>query len=269
MHNGLRELRSRVVLCAALAAVLTVGLCAPPPAESDDGRTVFMREEFDSLGQWKPLKFRKISNMSTYTLERINEKESCLRAQSSNSASGMVWKGEFDVYEHPGIQWRWKISNTYEKGDAATKGGDDYPMRIYVMFKYDPADPQVKRKFNYGLARLLYGEYPPYTSLIYIWANRQHQKRYIPNPYTSEAMMVPLRSGSGLAGQWLVENVNILDDYRAAFGTDPPRKASLAFMNDSDNTGESSESWIDWIQIFRPEENLEENGQSRMENGKK
>jgi hypothetical protein len=69
--------------------------------------------------------------------------------------------------------------------------------------------------------------------------------------------MVPLRSGPGLAGRWLTEERNILEDYRQAFGEDPPAVAGLAFMNDSDNTGESSVSWIDWIEIFRYAENPE------------
>ena len=149
------------------------------------------------------------------------------------------------------IRWRWKVSNVYSSGNALTKKGDDYPLRIYVMFKYDTKDPNVKKKFKYGLGKLLYGEYPPYSSLNYIWANREHSLRFIPNPYVKEAMMVPIRSGSTLTGQWLEEKRNILDDYRAAFGTDPPARAGLAFMNDSDNTGESSESWIDWIEIYK------------------
>ena len=78
--------------------------------------------------------------------------------------------------------------------------------------------------------------------------------------------MIPLRSGSGLVGQWLEEERNILKDYREAFGKDPPTKAGLAFMNDSDNTGEASVSWIDYIEIFRPAENLEENREWGMEN---
>ena len=102
----------------------------------------------------------------------------------------MIWNGEFDVYEHPMIRWRWKVSNVYIKGNALQKSGDDYPMRIYVMFKYDTKDPHVKKKFKYGLAKFLYGKYPPYTSLNYIWANREHQQRFIPNPFEKEVMML-------------------------------------------------------------------------------
>jgi len=239
---------------AAIAILIPGVWCATTPATGDSLQSVIFREDFDSLDQWKPLKFKTIRNLSTYTLDPQSDKESYVKAQSSNSASGMVWQGEFDVYENPMIRWRWKVSNVYVKGNALQKAGDDYPMRIYVMFKYDPRDHRVKRKFKYGLAKSLYGKYPPYTTLTYIWANREARQRFIPNPFAKETMMVPLRSGSDLAGQWLEEECNILKDYREAFGVDPPAKAGLAFMNDSDNTGEASESWIDWIEIYREEE---------------
>jgi hypothetical protein len=245
---------------AALAVLHAVAWSAPALAEDAARHQVLLREEFDTLDQWKPLKFRKIDNMSTYTVERQGNGDRYVRAQSSSSASGMVWQGQFNVYDHPRIRWRWKVSNALERS------GDDYPMRIYVMFKYDPGDPKVRKKFKYGLAKLLYGEYPPYRSLNYIWSNREHGQPYIPNPFAKEAVMAPLRAGPELTGKWLEEERDILADYREAFGEDPPAMAGLAFMNDSDNTGESSESWLDWIQIFRPSENLEENGELIMEN---
>ena len=166
------------------------------------------------------------------------------------------------------IRWRWKVSNVYSKGDALTKKGDDFPLRIFIMFKYDLEDPNVKKKFKYGLGKLLYGKYPPYASINYIWANREHEQPFIPNSYARESMMVPLRWGNDLAGQWLPEERNIVEDYREAFGTDPPARAGLAFMNDSDNTGESSESWIDYIEISRFPEDSQEKGEREKDKGK-
>ena len=46
------------------------------------------------------------------------------------------------------------------------------------------------------------------------------------------------------------QEVNILEDYKAAFGKDPPEIASIAIMNDSDNTKESSISYVDYIVIY-------------------
>jgi hypothetical protein len=266
MSMSVKHHRSRLgLLFATAAAVLMTAaggvLFTLISAEGSPSESILFREEFNTLDRWKPLKFKKVRNLSDYTLDLQANKECYLRAHSSGSASALVWQGEYDVYEYPKVRWRWKVSNIYTRGNAFEKSGDDYPMRIYVMFKYDPEDPNVKRKFKYGLGKFLYGEYPPYKSLTYIWANRDPGRQYFPNPYTGDAMMIPLRSGPALAGHWLTEEVNVLEDYRTAFGTDPPRMAGLAIMNDSDDTGESSESWIDYIEIFRSTEDLTGNGE--------
>ena len=182
--HSLRPLRASRSVRAALILIVIIsgvsGEAAPAGADSPD--PVIFREDFDSLDRWEPLKFSKIENMCTYTLDPQADKTCYVKAQSSDSASGMVWQGEFNVYDHPMIRWRWRVSNVYTRGNALTKKGDDYPLRIYVMFKYDREDPNVKKKFKYGLGKLLYGEYPPYASINYIWANREHEQQFIPNP---------------------------------------------------------------------------------------
>lgn len=41
--------------------------------------------------------------------------------------------------------------------------------------------------------------------------------------------------------------INILDDYKTAFGTDPPAQAKLAVMGNTDNTDGSATGYIDYI----------------------
>jgi hypothetical protein len=55
--------------------------------------------------------------------------------------------------------------------------------------------------------------------------------------------------GSARAGRWVEERVNVLADYRAAFGADPPSGAGIAIMADADNTGESAVSFVDFIEV--------------------
>jgi hypothetical protein len=62
---------------------------------------------------------------------------------------------------------------------------------------------------------------------------------------------VVLRAGKAGQGTWVAEEVNILKDYRAAFGNDPPAVAGVAVMNDSDNTGEASVSWLADLEVYR------------------
>ncbi len=207
-------------------------------------------ETFGSIDEWEQQLFPRIKEVSSYTLEKAGS-ENYLRAESSASASGLRWKGEFDPYRYPVLRWRWKVTRIYEKGNALTKSGDDYPIRLYVMFKYDPGDPAVKKSLKYSLAKLLYGKYPPHSSLDYIWANREYSDEFIPNAYTRKSMMIPIQMGSKDVGKWITNEVNVIDDYRRAFGANPPGKASIAVMNDSDNTGEESVSYIDFIEILR------------------
>lgn len=213
-------------------------------------KTFLLREEFNDLETWRPLYFPKIRQHSQYTIVR-DSAGSFLKAESNASASGMIYKKEFNVYDYPKMRWRWKVSNIYKKGDETTKAGDDYPIRIYIIFKYDPENASFGQRLKYGFAKKLYGEYPPQSSLNYIWANRKHAERYITNAYAHEAKMVLLEAGEEKTGIWVDEEIDILDDYQKAFGEKPPAIASIAVMNDSDNTAEHSESFVDYIEVYR------------------
>ncbi len=96
---------------------------------------VFLKEDFNDLENWTPLYFPKIEKHSSYTIEILGE-EKYLKAKSYSSASGLISKKEFNPYDFPLIKWRWKVDNIYKKGDATQKKGDDYPIRIYILFKY-------------------------------------------------------------------------------------------------------------------------------------
>ena len=212
--------------------------------------TILFREDFNTLDNWRPLTFPKISKHSTYTIE-TDKDNAFLRAESNASASGIIYKKEFNVYDYPKVRWRWKISNVYAKGNELSKSGDDYPIRIYVIFKYDPDIAAFGQKIKYGLAKKIYGEYPPHSSLNYIWANRKHAERIITNAFVDEAKMVLLEAGAEKVNRWIEEEIDILDDYQKAFGTKPPAIASIAIMNDSDNTGERSVSYVDYIEVYK------------------
>lgn len=211
---------------------------------------LFLDERFQTLNRWQPLTFPKIARHSSYTLDQCG-KAPCLRMESRNAASALVLKEAFNVFAFPRLSWRWRISNVYAKGDSRTKEGDDYPARLYVMFAYDPGSASLGKQMQYGLAKAIYGQYPPDSSISYIWDNQVTTAPFIVNAYTDEARMIPVSAGPEKAGVWQEYSVDIVRDYRAAFGHDPPATASLAVMIDSDNTGESAEAWIEYIRLSR------------------
>ena len=235
-------------LMLIMLMLLPTGL--PSSALGADSRDVLFREDFNNLDNWKPFLFPKKKKPSTYTIER-NGREHILRAESNASASAIVNKDSFNVYEHSLVKWRWKVTTVYKNGDARSKKGDDYPIRVYIMFEYDPEQAGTFEKMKYGLVKSLYGEYPPHSSLSYVWANKDEPEKFLRSPYTDKAMMVLLEKGPQKVGVWQDEEINILEDYQQAFGVKPPARARMAIMNDSDNTGESSVSYMEYIEIFK------------------
>ncbi len=238
-------------MCRNFLTYNLILLCisVPSQAYSEEGKFL-LREDFDNLNSWKPLYFPKIEKHTSYTIES-NGSESYLKAESNASASAVLYTKEFNIYQYSRMRWRWKVENVYRNGDAKTKSGDDYPLRIYIVFKYDPEKAGLLERLKYNAARLIYGKYPPHSSLNYIWANREHGETIITNAYAEKAKMILLQKGDSNIGKWLIHDVNVIEDYEEAFGEKPPPIASIAIMNDSDNTGEKSISYLDYIEVYR------------------
>jgi hypothetical protein len=229
--------------------VLLLLVLVAAPVRAGEEKVLF-REDFRDLENWRPLFFPKIPKHSVYTVETQGDRHH-LKAESSGSASGLVFKKEFNVYDYPRIRWRWKVDNVYRNWDGRTKQGDDYPIRVYILFKYDPNRAGFVDKVKYNAAKLIYGEYPPHSTLNYVWASKTFPERIITSPYTGQAKLILLEKGGENVGKWVVEEVNVTDDYEKAFGEKPPVTASLAIMNDSDNTGESAVSYVELIEVYR------------------
>ena len=153
-----------------------------------------------------------------------------LHATSSAAASGLIKQLEFDPNQYPRLQWRWKIEAVLASGDARTKEGDDYAARIYVIFPH-----WIK---------------PLTCTINYIWANRLPKGEALPNSYFSRAMMLAVESGNQRAGEWILEERNLVEDYRRLFGEDPPLAGAIAIMTDTDNTGEHAQAWYDDIRLL-------------------
>jgi len=191
---------------------------------------------------WEPLKFRKIERHTRYRLVADGD-QTVLAAQSRQSASGLIRRVSIDLRTTPYFNWRWKVTRVYSQGDATRKDGDDYPAIIYITFAYDPERVGFLERAKFEAARLVYGETPPMAVLNYIWANRVPRGSFVPNAYTSRAIMIAIQSGPALAGRWITEKRNVYADYKKAFGREPTAITGVAIMTDTDNTGESGQAW--------------------------
>jgi len=180
-----------------------------------------------------------------YTWTKENNK-AYVKATSRDTASGLYYKIEYDPQQYPFITWEWKVDNIINSGDASQKSGDDYGARIYVVFP----------SFFFWNTK----------AINYIWANKLPQNLAVPNPYTSNNIMISVESGTANIGKWIIETRNVYEDYIRFFGEKPPTIAAIAIMTDTDNTGESaSASYGPILVCSRDPIVLSENSESAAE----
>ncbi|OZG71716.1 hypothetical protein BTA51_18915 [Hahella sp. CCB-MM4] len=191
---------------------------------------------------WKPVFFPKISQHTRYRIVKDGD-VIAVEANADRSASGIIREIEYSVSEFPILQWSWKISSVYERGDFTKKSGDDYPARVYITFDSSGVELSWWEKLQVKSYELIYGETPPLATLSYIWANRGKVGTIVDNPYTGRVKMVLVNSGNDQAGRWVSQERNLREDFVAAFGYEPPPVSAIAIMTDGDNTQSSTTSW--------------------------
>ncbi|MEO5631400.1 MAG: DUF3047 domain-containing protein [Nitrospiraceae bacterium] len=185
---------------------------------------------------WKPLTFKKIPKHTSYEVVKDGG-VTIVKAVSEASASGLIKSVAIDPKEYPIVRWRWKIDNVLQHSDVALKAGDDFPARLYITFEYDPGRVNFGKKLKFKAGQVLFGDIP-IAALNYIWETKTPIGTIVENAYTDFAKMVVVESGTQNVGIWIDEERNIYEDYKKAFGEEPPMINGVAIMSDTDNTKE-------------------------------
>lgn len=210
-------------LLQALTCCLLLAL--NPMATADTGKIIIDDYQDGLDANWQTKSF---AGETEYKVEK-NDNLPTIHATSQNAASGLFYKIEYDPRQYPILSWSWKISHVLKKGDARRKEGDDYAARIYVVFP----------SWLFWKTR----------AINYVWANTLPREEMIANAFTANAMMIAVRSGPSETGRWLNEERNVYDDFKRAFGEEPPPVGAIAIMTDTDNTGETASAWYGPISI--------------------
>lgn len=202
---------------------------------------------------WQPFNPAPKAKPTRYVVERDGGEE-VIRAEADGSMSGLIRRLRIDPARTPMLRWRWRIARPLKIADMATKAGDDYAARLYVLFDYDPARLDFGTRTRLALAKLLYGVEVPAAALNYVWDNRYPVGTLRANAYTDRARMIVVESGADRAGQWVTVTRDIEADFRAAFGEDAPPVVGIAIATDTDNTGEQATAWYGDIRFLTREE---------------
>jgi hypothetical protein len=123
----------------------------------------------------------------------------------------------FRLHDYPLLSWRWRVAELPAGGDEREADTNDSAAGVYVVFK---------GSFGGLLPRVL----------KYVWSAREPTGMALPSPRYANARIVVLESGPTDRGTWKTEMVNVAEDYRRFFQSEPPDPEGIALLTDADNT---------------------------------
>lgn len=211
-----RTLLSLSMLCALLSSPLSHASELPAGFLDTD------------LSSWKE---RSFVGATQYAIQTEGGKP-VLQATTDKTASLLYKEQTVEIADTPILDWEWKIESVYDIENEKLKSGDDYPARLYVAAKTGPLPWQT-------------------IAINYVWSSNEPVGSSWPNPYTKNAIMVVVQSGSALSGQWVSNRRNVVDDFKSFFGKDVKQIPGFAIMVDGDNTAQSGTAYFGRI-AFSP-----------------
>lgn len=240
----------------ALAAAL-VAACATGPAPPPDEIHLPAVGRFSSAqpGDVLPSGWRvwQLSGLKRPTEYRLvdHQGRTVVFARARSAASGLVFPVSIDPQEYPYLQWHWNVPALIHRADNTQRATEDSPARIVIAFDGDRSKLPLEERLFADQFRLFTKQEFPYALLMYIWENRAPVGTVIDNLHTSRIKMIVADSGDANVGVWREETRNVYEDFRRAFGEDPPRIRSVGIMTDSDNTGADAEAYYGDITFLR------------------
>lgn len=199
--------------CKITVFTILILLSTAVRAEETSEKLMIGHFSSGSLEHWEAKEFKG----QTYYQLIDHEGTRVLKAESTDSASGLFKKQRIDLQKTPVMNWRWRIENRLGAINEQAKSGDDYAARVYVVV-------------SGGLA------FWRTRAINYVWASASPKDKIWPNAFAGDnAMMIALRSSSDQTGVWHTEKRNILIDLKQQFGEDIAYIDAVAIMTDTDN----------------------------------
>ena len=236
------------------ALFLTIIISISPVQEinnfEEDSSEYVINEEFSNLDNWENFQFSGNKNPTKFTVVK-DSNFTYLKIVSDSSASGLIHKNQFNPNQYPVLSWRWRVNDIIDEADGRTKSGDDYPIRVFVMFDDDSAGTSFWTSIRNSAIKLLYGMEPPESSLCFVWSNRVYNEKFFDSPYSETVKIIPIQMGEAGLKVWFEHRININEQFREVFNRPCPGSAKIAIMADTDNLEVSTRASLDYIRISK------------------
>ncbi len=236
---------AKILLTAGLVVFptfLTVALAADGVAAGAASIPHFSIKAPGSVPQeWAFQPVRGAKQFTRYAYVRDDELgTTVLEAVADAAAGALIYRFDADARISSVLRFKWKPGNLIATSDPRTKAGDDYVARIYITFATDPEHASVQEKAENAVAHMLYGDTPPHAALSYVFTHKAALGTIITSPYTHRVKKIVVDADPNSIGKWKGFVRDVYDDYKRAFGEEPPRISGIAIMVDTDNTGEKA-----------------------------
>lgn len=252
----LRPAHTRLALLAVLAACATGPEPSRPPEAAvagPDPAPFSTAASLDVLpAGWMPYRLARFKKPTDFQLVSFKGTVA-MRATADSSASGLQYATSVDPRDYPVLTWKWMVPELIASANNTLAQVEDSPARVVVAFEGGRDRLPPAEQINYDLAKAMGGNELPYATLMYIWENHLPEGSVITHHFTSRVKMIVAGSGRKDLGDWHEERVNVLEDYRRAFGEEPPRIKSVGIMSDSDNTGTRAVAYFGDLRFQRRE----------------
>jgi hypothetical protein len=160
----------------------------------------------------------------------------------AQSASGLVSRESFKLGKNNILKFKSRINNIFPH-DPHTKKGDDSPLKITLMFEYDPKLASLSDRFMWALLKQKFGSYPPIKTLSFTWVGNDLLTQPYPSPYTDRVWHVPIGHKKDL-NQWSDYQFDLDSICLNIFGSKPQEKFRIGIFADGDNGSLTSKAEI-------------------------
>jgi hypothetical protein len=160
-----------------------------------------------------------------------------LLVESDRSVSLIQMPIDVDLDATPFLSWRWRVEQQAPPSDLGVKGEDDRSLALYVAFPFVPEEASIMERMKRAVVEAVAGKDAPGRVLMYVWGGDGTRGDQIESPHMGGSGIITiLRPATMEPAIWFDEAINIAEDYRRIFGSEPPDPISLAIGADTDDT---------------------------------
>ena len=167
-----------------------------------------------------------------------------LRARAEKQGIQIGLSHKFQPKAFPFLRWRWRATQLPPGGDERAERTNDSAAGVYV----------------------LYGSRMMPRAVKYVWSTTLPVGTRATNPSYWRAKTIVLRTGSAELGVWEQETVNLYQDYKELFASEPGEVFGIALITSSDSTSSVAAADYDDFVLFPENPVLAQDVPSAVEN---